>query len=204
MENMIETAPYSAQRQSAFTPIDRVSRPEHTSFPTYGRLHIVPCHGAFKADVLEIPSNPLDDAHWDLFDYQKGGDEPRLYIEHLYAAVKAIEDDPDAVMCISGSYRKGSGSWSEALTYYAIGRHFNWWQASTAEAVHLEEKIAIGSGALDSKENIDESLSMHLQRTGGLPPQSCTVHGFSFKDKRFKHHCALLFLILKNKYLHID
>lgn len=67
-----------------------------------------------RAPIVAAEDVLLDSA-WVLEPFQAG--EPPLLVEHIFAAVKILAEDPDAVLVISGGQtRKAAGPLSEAAS----------------------------------------------------------------------------------------
>ena len=150
-------------------------------------LIIVPGHAAFKAEVLiSKVEDPGNDEYWVLQDFQKG--EPNFYVQHIEAGVNFAKEDKTNLLLFSGGRsRHEAGGWSEALTYYCIAKHNNYWteRNSVAERIHLEEY------ARDSFENLEFSLYRYYDIVKNYPTHVYVV-GWKFKQSRFEFHAKTL------------
>jgi len=120
------------------------------------------------------------DASWFLRDYQRG--EPRFYIEHVRRGVELAAADRRTVLVFSGGQTfPDAGPRSEALGYWALAEHFEWWGAPQVRARSILEDF---SG--DSFENVLYSIC-RFREFAGVYPRAVTVTGWGFKAARFLH-----------------
>jgi hypothetical protein len=150
-------------------------------------LIIVAGHAPFRATVQSVPDQPDADDAWVLQPFQRG--EPRLYIEHIRRGVELLANKPEALLIFSGGYTRAEAGpqWSEADTYLAIARHFNWWIANEELRQRLSERIATEDFSRDSFENLLFSICRFQQITNQYP--GCvTVISWAFKKARFDLH----------------
>lgn len=148
---------------------------------------IVACHAGFHKDVATIPDSPEDDPYWVLSSFQHR--EPPYYIEHIRHGVSLVNSLPESVLIFSGGQtHKDMGTWTEADTYYAIGKHYRWWmdEHRTGDE-HLEKRIAVEQYARDSFENLLFGICRFQQITKRYP-REITMVSWAFKENRFDIH----------------
>ena len=119
------------------------------------------------------------DAGWYLFDFQRG--EPERYIGHIRRAVEEAAADSAALLVFSGGpTRKEAGPRTEALSYWLVAEHFNWFgHAAVRDRAYLEDF------ARDSFENLLFGICRHREIAGRLPEQ-VTLVSWKFKRARFE------------------
>lgn len=119
------------------------------------------------------------DAGWYLLDFQLG--EPERYIGHIRRAIEEAAADPNALLIFSGGpTRKEAGPRSEALSYWLVAEHFNWFgHASVRGRAYLEDF------ARDSFENLLFGICRHREIAGHLPDHVSLV-SWEFKRTRFE------------------
>lgn len=149
-------------------------------------LIFVACHAPFKETVACITDDPAQDKGWVLQSFQRG--EPPLYIEHIRRGVELAAADSDALLIFSGGFtrREAGPRWSEAATYLALARHFQWWGHTGIERRSAEEDYS-----RDSFENLLFSICQHQQITGSYPGHIVGV-SWAFKENRFYAHANAL------------
>ena len=119
-----------------------------------------------------------EDAGWFLLDFQRG--EPKKYIGHIERAVQEAAIDPDAMLIFSGGpTRLEAGPRTEALSYWLVAEHFNWFgHPQVKQRAYLEDF------ARDSFENLLFGICRFKEVTGTLPKMVTTV-SWEFKRARF-------------------
>jgi hypothetical protein len=149
-------------------------------------LIVVAGHAPFKK-TLTRPEHPELDDEWVLHPFQMG--EPPLYISHIQRGIELLKQNPDALLIFSGGYtrREAGLRWSEAETYRAIARHFNWWKSVSDSLPNLETRISTEDYSRDSFENLLFSVCRFQQVTGHYP-RNLTAISWAFKQQRFEHH----------------
>lgn len=161
--------------------------------PTCRNLIVVACHAPFKETIETVPEHPEHDDAWVLQPFQRG--EPPLYIEHIRRGIALLRNDPAALLIFSGGFTRQEAGlrWSEAATYAAIARHFDWWTADADERreANLESRIATEDFSRDSFENLLFSFCRFEQILGRYP-QTVTIVSWAFKEARFDWHRAAL------------
>jgi hypothetical protein len=149
-------------------------------------LIIVPGHAAFKADITAFPLDYNSDNPWVLQSFQSG--EPPYYIQHIQSGIDAAIEDPNSALIFSGGFsRDEAGYWSEAGTYYAIARHL----MSDQSKEHILANTFIEDKALDSYQNVDESVELFAQLFGKYPLNTMVI-GWGFKQARFEFHAQTI------------
>lgn len=147
------------------------------------KLIVVAGHAAFRADVLSIPKNPIEDSYWVLQDFQKG--EPPYYVEHIRKGLELLQLSKQSLLLFSGGHtRKEAGHWSEAASYRKIAEVNDYWASDPEE---VGQRIDVEEYARDSFENLQFSLYRFYQLLGKYPA-SLTVVGWEFKRERFDVH----------------
>ena len=128
--------------------------------------------------IVRDLSKVREDDGWYLLDFQRG--EPNRYIEHIQCAVELAAADPDALLIFSGGpTRLEAGPRSEALSYWLVAEHFDWfWHSSTRRRAYVEDF------ARDSFENLLFGICRFREVTGGLP-EHVTMVSWEFKRERF-------------------
>ena len=156
-------------------------------------LIIVAGHAPFREDVLSVPAFPHEDDGWVLQPFQCG--EPPLYIEHIRQGVALLREDPVSLLIFSGGFtrREAGLRWSEAETYSALAKHFQYWKtgAETTPVSNLSSRIATEDFSRDSFENLLFSICRFQQVTGRYP-ENVTVVSWAFKEARFNLHRAAI------------
>jgi hypothetical protein len=134
-------------------------------------LIIVAGHAPFREDVISVPAFPEEDDAWVLQPFQRG--EPPLYIEHIRQGVALLRNDPASLLIFSGGFtrREAGLRWSEAETYSALARYFQYWttETETAPVSGLSSRIATEDFSRDSFENLLFSICRFQQVTGRYP-----------------------------------
>ncbi|HWN96732.1 MAG TPA: YdcF family protein [Methylomirabilota bacterium] len=151
-------------------------------------LIVVACHAPFKGTTLTVPAQPEGDEAWVLQSFQIG--EPPLYIAHIKRGVELLKADPGALLIFSGGYTRPEAGlrWSEAETYRAIAKRFDWWStAERAASTDLEARTAVEDYSRDSFENLLFSLC-RFQQVVGQYPHRVTLVSWAFKRERFGLH----------------
>lgn len=118
---------------------------------------------------------------------QRGQDLPAAFVSHIAAGVAEAAQDSEALLVFSGGQsRAAAGPRSEALSYWNVANHFDWWGTDVAARAALEEH------ARDSFENLLFSLCRFREVTGRYP-ESVSVVGYDFKQRRFSelHRAAV-------------
>jgi hypothetical protein len=155
-------------------------------------LIVVAGHAAFRADQSTVPPTPEADAGWVLQSFQLG--EPPFYIEHIRRGVVLAANNPRALLLFSGGHtRQEAGDWSEASTYLAIARHYDWWVPANNSGLrmHLSDQTDLEEFARDSFENLLFSVC-RFQTLTGRYPETVTVVSWAFKRTRFDFHRAAI------------
>lgn len=152
-------------------------------------LVLVAGHAPFLETTGAVPDQPGEDAGWALQSFQRG--EPPLYIEHIKRGVALLAANSDALLIFSGGFtrREAGLRWSEADTYAAIARHFDWWipDANRDERDSLGARTAIENFSRDSFENLLFSIC-RFQQVVGRYPRHVSVISWAFKRERFDLH----------------
>jgi hypothetical protein len=150
-------------------------------------LIIVAGHAPFKETTITVPEHPEQDHAWVLQSFQIG--EPPLYVSHIQRGVELLKQNPDALLIFSGGYtrREAGLRWSEAETYRAIARHFQWWTSAATLAGDLEKRVTTEDFSRDSFENLLFSICRFQQVTGRYP-RKVIVISWAFKQERFDRH----------------
>ncbi len=119
-----------------------------------------------------------EDAGWFLLDFQKG--EPKKYIGHIERAVLEAASNPEAMLLFSGGpTRIEAGPRTEALSYWLVAEHLNWFgHPEVKPRAYLEDF------ARDSFENLLFGICRFKEVTGALP-EAVTVVSWEFKRARF-------------------
>jgi hypothetical protein len=156
-------------------------------------LIVVAGHAPFRESVVSVPENPQRDEAWVLQSFQRG--EPPLYIEHIQRGVDLLRADPEALLIFSGGFTRAEAGlrWSEAETYAALARHFNWWATNACKRSMpcLASCSATEDFSRDSFENLLFSLCRFQQVTGKYP-RRVTMVSWAFKGPRFDMHRAAI------------
>ena len=154
---------------------------------------VVAGHAPFKESVREVPLDPGRDEPWVLQSFQMG--EPPLYIAHAQRAVELLKADPRALLIFSGGYTRPEAGlrWSEAETYRAIARRFEWWNAGATahESAKFAARTATEDYSRDSFENLLFSICRFQQVTSRYP-ERVTLISWRFKQERFDLHRATI------------
>ena len=141
-------------------------------------LVLVAGHAIYTADNFECPEK---DENWFLQDFQKG--EPPFYIEHIRRGVDLANEDCTATLMFSGGQtRREAGPRSEALSYWMIAEHFNWWWRTNVKLRSTTEEFA-----RDSFENLLFSICRFYECVREFP-HKITVVSWEFKRDRFNLH----------------
>ncbi len=139
--------------------------------PRFSRLLLVPGHAVWK-----LRGDPAIDANWWLKPFQNG--EPSHFIEHIRAGVETAAADPESLLLFSGgATEKAAGPLTEALAYWKIAEHYEWWGADVVERAFTEDY------ALDSLLNVLYGL-YRFEQIAGRWPDRVMVFGWGFKRKR--------------------
>ncbi len=102
-------------------------------------LVIVPGHA-----VWNLRDDPTLDSAWFLKPFQNG--EPRYFIQHIEAGVRAAAQDPAALLLFSGAATDPqAGPRTEALGYWLIAEWYGWWGHP-----EVRPRAALEEYALDS------------------------------------------------------
>jgi hypothetical protein len=119
------------------------------------------------------------DEGWFLLDFQRG--EPRKYIGHIRRAVEEAHRDGDAMLMFSGGpTRVEAGPRTEALSYWLVADHYDWFgMDGVAGRTYLEDF------ARDSFENLLFGIC-RFQEVVGREPEHVTVVSWEFKRERFE------------------
>lgn len=135
---------------------------------TAARLVLAPCHAVFVEGRAVGPFP----------------DEAPYCLEHARAGVELASAAVDALLIFSGGATQGAaGLRTEALSYVEEARRHGWWGHP-----QVESRTATEEYARDSRENLLFSLERFFQ-LAGRPPESVTVIGWQFKERRFHLHC---------------
>jgi hypothetical protein len=128
--------------------------------------------------ILRDLATVEQDEGWYLLDFQRG--EPTRYIEHIRCAVDAAAEDPEAMLIFSGGpTRAEAGPRTEALSYWLVAEHYNWFGHPSVRArAYLEDF------ARDSFENLLFGIC-RFQEAVGCRPQHVSVVSWEFKRERF-------------------
>lgn len=149
-------------------------------------LIIVPGHAAFKSGFDPSVGDPGDEANWVLQSFQAG--ESPFYIEHVRAGIEALAKHVGALLLFSGGRtRQESDEWSEAATYAAVAKFYNYWQSTNDAADEIKKRIILEEHARDSLENVQFGIESFKQLTK-KNPEHVTVVGWEFKAPRFDFH----------------
>jgi hypothetical protein len=141
-------------------------------------LIIVAGHAIYVADNFD---DPIKDDNWFLQSFQKG--EPAFYIEHILNGVNlAVEDSKSLLVFSGGQTRFEAGPKSEALSYWMIADHFNWWYRTSVKLRTTTEEFA-----RDSFENLLFGICRFYEACGKYPTKVSVV-SWAFKQKRFNLH----------------
>lgn len=135
-------------------------------------LILVPGHA-----VWSLKGNPLDEWTWHLKPYQNS--EVRYFVEHIRAGVELAAARSEALLVFSGAAtERAAGPVSEALGYWRIADHFEWWGHSS-----VRERTVLEEYSLDSFLNVLYGLHRFRQVAGDWP-ERVTVCGWGFKSRR--------------------
>jgi len=160
---------------------------------TCSNLIVVAGHAPFKQSTETVPEHPDQDDAWVLQPFQSG--EPPLYIEHIRRGIALLRNDPAALLIFSGGFTRQEAGlrWSEAATYAAIARHFDWWKADAQDrrGRDLASRVTTEDFSRDSFENLLFSIC-RVQQVMGRYPQTVTVVSWAFKEARFDIHRAAI------------
>jgi len=124
--------------------------------------------------------DPKADGNWFLQSFQRG--EPPFYIGHMKAAVSEAEDDNSVLVFSGGQTRKEAGPISEALSYWRVSNHHEWWNDKAVMGRALTEEYA-----RDSFENLLFSVARFREFVGHYPHRIVVV-SWGFKEERFHLH----------------
>jgi hypothetical protein len=164
-----------------------------TALAALKNLIVVAGHAPFKESVVSVPANPERDEAWVLQSFQRG--EPPLCIERIRRGVDWRRDDPEALLVFSGGFTRAEAGlrWSEAETYAALARHFQWWpeEREGSGMPDLASRTATEDFSRDSFENLLFSIC-RFQRLVGQYPRDVTMVSWAFKGPRFDMHRAAL------------
>jgi hypothetical protein len=141
-------------------------------------LILVPGHGVCKPG-LTTPARAGLDSSW------VGGfpGEGPLYVAHAEMGVRLAAEMPGALLMFSGGQtREEAGARSEAEGYWEIADSAGWWGSPFVKTRAVKEEYA-----RDSFENLLFSLAFFRQQTANWP-NSVTVCGWKFKEKRYSLH----------------
>ena len=128
--------------------------------------------------ILRDLSLVQEDRGWFLLDFQKG--EPTRYIGHIRRAVEEAAADPEAALIFSGGpTRIEAGPRTEALSYWLVAEHFEWFgHRAVKQRAYLEDF------ARDSFENLLFGICRFREVSGRLP-ENVSVVSWEFKRARF-------------------
>src|SRR6266581_1344664 len=132
---------------------------------------IVAGHAPFKKETEAVPEHPERDEAWFLQPFQMG--EAPFYIEHIRRGVILLANNPAALLIFSGGHtrREAGLRWSEASTYLAIARHFQWWVPDESAGLRqgLEARAVVENYSRDSFENLLFGVCRFEQVVGRFP-----------------------------------
>ena len=132
----------------------------------------------FAADIKRAA---FSDESWHLLDYQRKSGLPEAILSHIEAGVKLAENDPSALLVLSGGEtRRDVGPMSEGASYYALADILSMWGDNDVRARTVTEEYAT-----DSFQNLLFSICRFREVTNSYP-QRITVVSFSFKRHRFE------------------
>jgi len=119
------------------------------------------------------------DEGWFLLDFQRG--EPRKFIGHIRRAVEEAHRDSEAMLMFSGGpTRVEAGPRTEALSYWMVADHYDWFgMDGVASRAYLEDF------ARDSFENLLFGIC-RFHEVIGREPEHVTVVSWEFKRERFE------------------
>lgn len=128
--------------------------------------------------ILRDLARVKEDAGWHLLDFQKG--EPVKYVEHIRRGVEEAAADPEALLLFSGGpTRREAGPRTEALSYWLVAEHFEWFGRP-----ELAGRALLEDFARDSFENLLFGIARFFEVAGRMPEQ-VTVVSWEFKRERF-------------------
>lgn len=131
--------------------------------------------------VLRRFADPSNKANWVLLDFQQN--EVPCYIEHVQRGVELAASAPDSILLFAGGQsRQEAGPRSEAMSYYYVAEHYDWFgKPEVAARAHLEEF------SRDSFENLLLGICRCREVTGTWP-EDVTLVSWQFKQERFQMH----------------
>ncbi|KAJ5797453.1 DUF218 domain protein [Penicillium pulvis] len=142
-------------------------------------LIIVCCHAICAVG----PKHGLSEDEWFIESFQKG--ETPTFINHAIAGLKALSDDPRALLIFSGGATKKSRTYlSEGQSYLKLAEENNYFQDPKQVTVSYTSRITTEDLATDSYQNVLFSLLRFRLHTG-IYPQRVTVVTHEFKRARF-------------------
>ncbi|KAI1436440.1 hypothetical protein GGR50DRAFT_235797 [Xylaria sp. CBS 124048] len=147
-------------------------------------LIVVGCHGIWAGG----PSKGFDEGEWLLASFQTG--EVPTMIEHIKTGLRALADDPRAVLMFSGGPTRRETRLSESSSYANVAAANSYFQIISEDAAST--RILKEERALDSYFNVLFSI-VKFWSTYGIWPTKLTSISHGFKRERIVDcHCAAM------------
>ncbi|KAJ5623481.1 hypothetical protein N7490_012086 [Penicillium lividum] len=142
-------------------------------------LVIVCCHAIYAGG----PNHGLSEDEWFIESFQKG--EIPTFISHAKAGLKALSDDPHALLVFSGGpTKKPRTNLSEGQSYLKLSEENNYFQDPASVSEVDTSRIISEDFATDSYQNVLFSI-LRFRLHVGIYPQRVTVVTHEFKRARF-------------------
>ncbi|KAH9913471.1 uncharacterized protein BXZ73DRAFT_55524 [Epithele typhae] len=168
-------------------------------------LVLVPGHAVWTGNSVE---EGLDEDHWILEPYQRGGGRVQAFVRHILAASDIARADTHALLVFSGGQTRLAATSTEAESYLRLAHLSSLLPSASSPAASPHTPVLRATTeehALDSFQNLLFSLARFREYTGRWPAR-VTVVGYEMKRRRFAelHRAALRWPADRFEYVGID